>query len=87
MIILSSAGGVADDGKKSKLYVLYANGRAKATRHFLFVRSYPKIEPGTQIIVPKKPHKDHLTTGETIGIASALASLAGVVIAILQITK
>ncbi len=85
---ISAAGGVSDNGRKSKTYVLYANGKAQTTRGFLFFRNFPSIKPGTEIIVPTKAdRRNHLTVGETIGIASALASLAGVVIAILQITK
>lgn len=83
---LSSAGGVSDLGRKSKIYVLYANGKARATRSFLFLKSYPGIKPGAEIIVPaKEEKKNKLTTGEAVGLASALASLAGVVIAILKL--
>ena len=82
---LSAAGGVSDNGKKRKIYVVYANGKASSTHGFLFFKSYPKIKPGTEIIVPSKPDKtNHLTTPELIGLSSALASLAGVVIAILR---
>ncbi len=85
---ISAAGGIAENGKANKIYVLYANGEARATRNFLFFKSYPTIKPGSEIIVPAKSlRRTHLTTGEAIGIASALASLAGVVIAVLEITK
>lgn len=81
---ISSAGGVAENGKKSKTYVVYANGKAAAIRGFIF-KSYPDIKPGAEIIVPAKEAKQKLSTAEFIGIASALASLAGVVIAILHL--
>ncbi len=85
---ISAAGGVSNEGKKSKIYVLYANGKARSTRTFLFFKNYPPIKPGTEIVVPQKAEKrNRLSTGEAVGIASALASLAGVVIAILQITR
>jgi protein involved in polysaccharide export with SLBB domain len=84
---VSSAGGVAENGKKNKIYVVYANGKASASHGFLFFRSYPDVKPGTEIIVPAKEEKRRLSTGEFIGIASALASLAGVAIAILNTTK
>lgn len=85
---LSAAGGVSENGKKSKIYVLYANGKAKSTNNFLFIKNYPTVKPGTEIIVPRKSERrNRLSTGEVIGISSALASLAGVVIAILQLTK
>jgi hypothetical protein len=52
----------------------------------LFFKNYPDVTPGSEIIVPAKEEKvNKLTTGEVIGISSALASLAGVVIAILHL--
>ena len=84
---LSSAGGVASNGKKGKAYILYANGKAASTKHFLFFRRYPQVRPGSEIIVPRKPERHGLSTGEAVGLASALASLAGVVIAIINMTK
>jgi protein involved in polysaccharide export with SLBB domain len=81
---ISSAGGIAENGKKSKTYVVYANGKAAAIRGFIF-KSYPDIKPGAEIIVPAKEQKQKISTVEFIGIASALASLAGVVIAILRL--
>lgn len=83
---ISSAGGVSDAGRKRKIYVIAANGKAQSTRSFLFFKNYPDIEPGSEIIVPAKEERtNRLTTGEVIGISSALASLAGVVIAILRL--
>lgn len=84
---ISSAGGVAENGKRSKTYVVYANGRAATTRGFLFFKSHPSIKPGTEIVVPTKEERRKLSTGEFLGIGSALASLAGVVIAIINVTK
>lgn len=83
---LSSAGGVSEAGRKSKIYVIAANGKAQSTRSFLFFKNYPEVTPGSEIIVPAKEERvNKLTTGEIIGISSALTSLAGVVIAILNL--
>lgn len=82
---ISNAGGYSADSWIKNSYVVYANGKAATTKRFLFFKSYPKIFPGSEIIVPKKPEKKGLSTGEIIGISSALASLAGVVIAILRL--
>lgn len=82
---ISSAGGVSESGKKNKIYVVYANGKASATHGFLFFKSFPTVKPGTEIIVPAKEEKRPFSTVEFIGVASALASLAGVVIAILRL--
>ena len=72
---VSSAGGFASRAKRSAIYVMYANGDIKATRTSLFFKNYPKIEPGAIIIVPSKPEKQRLTTGETVGIISAITTM------------
>ncbi len=82
---ISGAGGYRSDAWKRRTYIVYANGKAAITKHFLFFKSYPKVLPGSEIVVPKKVDKKNLTTGEIVGISSALASLAGVVIAILRL--
>ncbi len=82
---ISNAGGYSGDSWVKNSYVVYANGKAATTKRFLFFKSYPKIFPGSEIVVPKKPEKKTLSTGEIIGISSAMASLAGVVIAILRL--
>lgn len=82
---INAAGGYSGDAWKRKSFIVYANGKAATTKHFLFFKSYPKVQPGSTIVVPKKEEKKSLNTGEIIGISSALASLAGVVIAILRL--
>ena len=50
--------------------------RAASTGSFLFFKNYPSIKPGTEIIVPAKvKKKNKLSTGEIIGISSALLPL------------
>ena len=86
---IERAGGFTDNARRSKVYVLQPNGVAAKTRHFLFIRTFPKIEPGCEILVPKKSDKTNsrLTLSETVALTSAIASLAGIVIAIVNVTK
>ena len=86
---IDKSGGFTDDAQKGKVYVLQANGVAHKTKHFLFFKSYPKVEEGSEILVPKIANKasKKLSTAETVGLASAVASLAGVVVAILTLLK
>ena len=81
---LDAVGGVDAKGWKKKAYIIYPNGKADVTSSFLFFRNYPKVRPGSQIIVPEKPEVKKMSTGEFVSIAGVLASLAGVVIAILR---
>ncbi len=80
---LNAVGGVDYKGWKRKSYIVYPNGRAAVTSSFLFFRNYPKVLPGSQIIVPEKI-KDNkpVSTTDIIGVSSVLASLAGIIFAI-----
>ncbi len=82
---LGQAGGVGENARKSKIYVLYPNGNAAKTSHFLFFRSYPPVTPGSEVIVPKRHEVERrrLSTGEVIGIATAITSFAGVLLSLL----
>ena len=73
---LSAVGGVDAKGWKKKAYVIYPNGKAATANSFLFIRSYPKVTPGSQIIVPEKPEVRKMSTGEWVGIGSVISSLA-----------
>ncbi len=73
---ISKAGGFTEEARKSKTYVVYANGDAKITNNFLGLRFYPELEPGAEIVVPKKPIKNRMSPASWIGIASSLATVA-----------
>lgn len=81
---INAAGGVDAKGWKKKAYIIYPNGKADVASSFLFFKNYPKVTPGSQIIVPEKPETKKMSTGEFVSIAGVLASLAGVIIAILR---
>ncbi len=76
---LNSAGGTTDSAAKNKAYIQYANGEVKRMRRFLFIKNYPKVEPGSRIIVPTKPEKPKLSPGERIAIYSTIVSMAAIV--------
>jgi len=73
---INAVGGVDSKGWKKKAYIIYPNGNASVTSSFLFFRSYPKVTPDSQIVVPEKPETKKMSTGEWVGIGSVLTSLA-----------
>ena len=81
---LNSVGGIDNKGWKKKAYIIYPNGKANVAANFLFFRSYPKVVSGSQIVVPERPIVKKLSTAEVIGISGVVASLAGIVIAVLR---
>jgi hypothetical protein len=52
-------------------YIIYPNGKA-AVHSFLFIRSYPAVSPGSQIVVPERPEVKKLSTGEVVSIGSVM---------------
>jgi protein involved in polysaccharide export with SLBB domain len=65
-----NAGGFAPDALKSGAYIVYPNGTVKGTRKFLFFNSHPRVKPGSEIYVPKKPERRGLSPTEIVGITS-----------------
>jgi protein involved in polysaccharide export with SLBB domain len=84
---ISQAGGFADNALKKKSFVIYANGKVKSTKRFMFCSFYPHIEPGAEIIVPRKPEEKENTIQQNIAIASALATMSLVVVSIVNLLK
>ncbi len=73
---INSVGGADSKGWKKKAYIIYPNGKAAVTSSFLFFRSYPKVTPDSQIVVPERPERKKMTAGEWVGIGSVISSLA-----------
>ena len=82
---ISKSGGFSSDAKKGKTYVVYANGDIASTKHFLFFRSFPKLEPGAAILVPAKPENGNkLSAQEVVGISTGLTTLGLLIDRLLQ---
>lgn len=73
---ISRAGGFTDKSRKKKSYVVYANGDVRKTSGFLFFKGYPKIEPGSEIIVPAKKDREPLSIQGWLAITTTLTTLA-----------
>lgn len=72
---VSSSGGFTTNARKGKSYVIYPSGNAKKTRKFVFLKFYPKVLPGSEIIVPSKPEREQMNAQQWIGITTSLVSL------------
>ena len=70
--------------KKRKVFVVYQNGTV-ATRKG---GRMPKIEPGCEIIVPRKPERrNRLGLPEIMSLTSSTTSIAAMITSILNSTK
>lgn len=77
---LDAVGGTDAKGWKNKTYIIYPNGKAAVSSSFFFIRSNPKVLPGSQIVVPEKPETRKMSTGEWVSIGSVITSLALLVV-------
>jgi len=77
---LSSVGGTDARGWKKHAYIIYPNGKAAVASTLLFIRSYPKVLPGSQIVIPEKPEARKMSTGEWVSIGSIITSIALLVV-------
>ena len=74
-----NSGGFNENADKKRAYVIYPNGLKKQTRSFLFFKNYPKIIPGSSIIVPPKPEKNRTNVAEIVGYSTSLVSIIALI--------
>ena len=72
---INSSGGFDNKAKRSDTYIVYANGDVARTKKFLFFNIYPKAEPGSEVIVPKKPLKNPIAANQLLNFTTGLATL------------
>ena len=68
---IDQAGGYSNQARRTKAYIIYANGKVHPTFG-------GKIQPGCEIVVPSKPERQVGNATQWVSIASASASLASV---------
>jgi protein involved in polysaccharide export with SLBB domain len=76
---INGAGGFERRANRKQTYVIYANGAVNRTRTFLMLRTYPIMEPGSEVIVPTKGPKIPIRLGELVGVTTGLATLVLVI--------
>lgn len=81
---INGAGGFTTNALKRGAYIKYANGSVEAASSFLFFNNYPQVKPGAEILVPKRAERERLTAQSWIGIGTAFASLAAIIVSILR---
>ncbi|QGY46551.1 sugar transporter [Maribellus comscasis] len=80
---IERSGGFDSRALRRKAYVKYANGSTASKKGFIF-KSYPKVLPGSEIIVPEKPAKENNNTSQWLAVASTFSSIAVAIAAVLR---
>jgi protein involved in polysaccharide export with SLBB domain len=73
---IGAAGGFTERANTKRAYIVYANGEVDRTKKFLFFRSYPKVRPGSVLIIPPKEERTNISPQERVAILSTIVSLA-----------
>ena len=85
---IKRTGSYTSTARRSKVFVIYPDGRAKSVKRFLWFKNYPEIVPRSEIFVPSKAEKAKgITTAEWLAISTIAASLGGLIIGIINTTK
>ena len=73
---INRSGGFKEGAKRNSVYVVYQNGNIASTKNFLFFKNYPKLKPGSKIVVPKKDNITEKTSvAEIVGYTTSLVSI------------
>jgi hypothetical protein len=85
--LISESGWFSPNASRRYAYMVRPNGEIKTTKRFLFFRFYPSLEPGAEVYVPAKKDKKPISTPEYIAMGTGLASLGGLIIALINTVK
>ena len=77
---ISQAGGFSNDAKSGKVYVVYMNGSVSKGAN-------SDIEPGCEIVVPRRPERKALSATEILSLGTSTASLSTMIISLVNLLK
>jgi len=79
-LAIDYVGGFTEKSIKKEVYVEYQNGLRKVTRNFLFFKFYPRVFPGSKVVVPEKDENQNKTSvGEIVGYTTSLVSIIALI--------
>lgn len=85
---ISQTGGFTSKSQRRKAFIIYANGSVDRTRKFMFFNVYPRVEPGSEIVIPKRtavPLTAQQILTSTVGIAGSLLTLVTTILLITRV--
>jgi hypothetical protein len=73
--VINQSGGFLTSASRRKAYVMYPNGEIRTTKHFLFIKAYPSIRPGSEVYVPLRDKKG-FGLSDIAGITALISGIA-----------
>ena len=84
---ISSAGGYTRKSAKGSAYVRYPNGSVDRTRKFMFMRFHPKVEPGSEIVIPPKAETTADQFNQFSGMIATISGTLGTIVTIIGLIR
>ncbi len=84
---VSQSGGFTKKSARASAYVQYPNGKIDRTRKFLFARFHPKIEPGSEIVVPQKMATTAEQFNQFSGLIATISGTLGTIVTIIGLIR
>ena len=80
---LNQAGGYNENANRKDVYIVYMNGTVTKAKKM----SRSVVEPGCEIVVPTKNEREGMSASEILSLSSTAASLATVVLALINVFR
>ena len=80
---INHAGGFANKARKRSVYIVYANGAVEKVNR----SSTKAVRPGCEIVVPTKEESAKLSTAEKMALGTGTASIATMIVSLVNILK
>ena len=80
---VNQAGGYNENASMSNVYIVYMNGTVSKANRW----SRRVVDPGCEIVVPTKEEREGMTAAEILSLSSTAASLATVVLALINVFR
>jgi protein involved in polysaccharide export with SLBB domain len=84
---VSKSGGFTKKSARGKAFVIYPNGSVDRTRKFIFLKIHPKVEPGSEIIIPGKTENTQAQIAQFGGLVATLSATLTTIITIFGFLK
>ncbi|MCY1554424.1 hypothetical protein D9M68_909950 [compost metagenome] len=65
----------------------YPNGSVDRTRKFMFMRFHPKVEPGSEIVIPPKAETTAEQFNQFSGMIATISGTLGTIVTIIGLIR
>ena len=84
---ISAAGGVTEYSRRSKAYVVYANGKSARTKDFGIIKISPIIKPGSEVVIPETNSRKDKALNVTLQYFTVITQLIAALATVKLLSK